>query len=151
RLLLQRLAQFPRARLDLVEQPHVLDRDHRLVGEGREQLHLLVGEGPYRGARQREHADRSSLAQQRRTDHGVIAAKLLCLAQLVFWIGLRIQNLNGCALEQGSTSHALTPGLEWYALHLILELGRPSKIRLCLKEAFLVGTSDVSDVCLAES
>ena len=30
--------------LGLVEQAHVLDRDHRLVGEGREQLDLLVGE-----------------------------------------------------------------------------------------------------------
>ena len=34
-LLLQRL-------LGLVEQPHVLDRDHRLVGEGLQQLDLLV-------------------------------------------------------------------------------------------------------------
>ena len=32
--------------LDLVEQPHVLDRDHRLVGEGGDQLDLLVGERP---------------------------------------------------------------------------------------------------------
>ena len=43
-LLLQRLGQFARARLHLVEQPHVLDRDHRLVGEGCDQLDLLVGE-----------------------------------------------------------------------------------------------------------
>ena len=33
-LLLERLGQLARARLHLVEQPHVLDRDHRLVGEG---------------------------------------------------------------------------------------------------------------------
>ena len=32
------------ARLHLVEQPHVLDRDHGLVGEGGDQLDLLVGE-----------------------------------------------------------------------------------------------------------
>ena len=30
--------------LHLVEQPHVLDGDHRLVGEGLNQLDLLVGE-----------------------------------------------------------------------------------------------------------
>ena len=30
--------------LHLVEQPRVLDRDHRLVGEGRDKLDLLVGE-----------------------------------------------------------------------------------------------------------
>ena len=35
--------------LGLVEQAHVLDRDHRLVGEGLQQLDLLVGEtGPAR-------------------------------------------------------------------------------------------------------
>ena len=49
-LLLQRLAQVARARLHLVEQPHVLDRDHRLVGEGGGQLDLLVGERPHRSA-----------------------------------------------------------------------------------------------------
>ena len=31
------------ARLHLVEQPHVLDRDHRLVGEGLDQIDLFVG------------------------------------------------------------------------------------------------------------
>jgi hypothetical protein len=40
--------------LDLVEQPHVLDRDDRLVSEGRRQLDLLVGEGPYRLAAQND-------------------------------------------------------------------------------------------------
>ena len=33
-LLLQRFGQIVGALLHLVEQPHVLDRDHRLVGEG---------------------------------------------------------------------------------------------------------------------
>ena len=32
--------------LRLVEQPHVLDGDHRLVGEGLQQLDLLLGERP---------------------------------------------------------------------------------------------------------
>ena len=49
RLLLQRSDELARARLHLVEQPHVLDRDHRLVGEGRDQLDLLVGERPQLG------------------------------------------------------------------------------------------------------
>ena len=37
RLMLQRLAQFRVALLDFLEQPHVLDRDDRLIGEGFEQ------------------------------------------------------------------------------------------------------------------
>ena len=35
RLLLQRFGKLPRALLLRLEQPHVLDRDHRLIGEGR--------------------------------------------------------------------------------------------------------------------
>ena len=37
RLLLQRLGQFAIAVLQFLEQPHVLDGDDRLVGEGFEQ------------------------------------------------------------------------------------------------------------------
>ena len=33
--------------LELVEQPHVLDGDHRLIGEGFEQLDLRRGEGAH--------------------------------------------------------------------------------------------------------
>ena len=43
RLLLQRFLEF-------LEQPHVLDGDHRLVGEGFEQLDLRRGEGAHLGA-----------------------------------------------------------------------------------------------------
>src|SRR5215470_15269332 len=50
RLLLERLGELARACLHLVEQAHVLDRDHRLVGEGLEQLDLLRTEGPRFGA-----------------------------------------------------------------------------------------------------
>ena len=51
-LLLERL-------LGLVEQAHVLDRDHRLVGEGLQQPDLLGGERPWHAAaRARDRADR---------------------------------------------------------------------------------------------
>ena len=42
-LLLQRLLEF-------LEQPHILDGDHRLVGEGFEKLDLRRGEGAHLGA-----------------------------------------------------------------------------------------------------
>ena len=48
-LLLERLGQLAVPRLELLEQPHVLDRDHRLVGEGLQQRDLRVGEGPHLG------------------------------------------------------------------------------------------------------
>ena len=44
RLMLQRLAQFCVALAEFLEQPHVLDRDDGLVGEGFEQCDLLLCE-----------------------------------------------------------------------------------------------------------
>ena len=58
RLVLARLRELPALVLDFVEQPHVLDRDHRLVGEGGDQLDLLVGERAHRLALQNNDADR---------------------------------------------------------------------------------------------
>ena len=78
-LLLQCLGEVARARLHLVEQPHVLDRDHRLVGEGRDQLDLLVGERPHRRAGQHHDADRSSLAHKRDPQHRTEAGELPAL------------------------------------------------------------------------
>ena len=66
--------QLARARLHLVEQAHVLDRDHRLVGEGGHQLDLLVGERPYRLALQNDDPDRRSFPHERDTEHGPTAA-----------------------------------------------------------------------------
>ena len=41
RFVLARLRELAALVLDFVEQAHVLDRDHRLVGEGLDQLDLL--------------------------------------------------------------------------------------------------------------
>ncbi len=65
-LLLQRLAQIFGPRLNLVEQPHVLDRDHGLVGKGLQQLDVMGGEGAGLLPRDHDQADRRSLAHQRR-------------------------------------------------------------------------------------
>ena len=76
RLLLQCLSQLARARLHLVEQAHVLDRDDRLIGEGRHELDLPVGEGPDIRAGQGHDADRNVLPQHRDPERRAIAAKL---------------------------------------------------------------------------
>ena len=54
RLVLARLRELAALVLDFVEQAHVLDGDHRLVGEGGDQLDLLVGEGPHGPAYQHQ-------------------------------------------------------------------------------------------------
>ena len=76
-LLLQRFRDFAIARLDLVEQPDILDGDHSLVGEGLDQLDLLCRERLHLRARQDKHAEGLTLAQQWNAKNGSIAAQLL--------------------------------------------------------------------------
>jgi hypothetical protein len=61
------------ARLHLLEEPHVLDRDHRLVSEGGDQLDL-PGERAHHATHQDDHADRHAFAQQRNAKQRAVAA-----------------------------------------------------------------------------
>ena len=75
--MLARFGELAALVLDFVEQAHVLDRDHRLVGEGGDQLDLLVGERPDLSARQMINTPiGTSFAQQRHAEHGAEAAAL---------------------------------------------------------------------------
>src|SRR5690349_20834999 len=73
RLLLQGLAELARARLHLFEQPRVLNRDHRLVGESGEQIDLILGERFDLRTRQEQSTDRSTLPQQGNSQDGTKA------------------------------------------------------------------------------
>src|SRR5262249_51237694 len=75
------------SRVPSIEQPPVLLRDHRLTGEGLDQLDLLVGERPHESAVHVEHPNRGSLAQERYSEHRAIAASLLNFNERVFRIG----------------------------------------------------------------
>ena len=96
------LRELARSCLDLVEQAHVLDRDHRLVGEGRDELDLLVRERPHRTARQHDDADRGALAQQRHAQNGAVAGLLLDVAHAVVRVRQDVGDVNGAALFQAS-------------------------------------------------
>ena len=62
-LIFERFLHLARARVHVLEQPHVLDRDHRLVGEGRDQIDLLGREWTHVRAAQRKGTDRLLLPQ----------------------------------------------------------------------------------------
>ena len=61
-LVSQRLREVAGFRLHLVEQSDVFDRDHRLDGEGLDQLDLPVGERPHGATQQRQRANRMTFA-----------------------------------------------------------------------------------------
>src|SRR5262249_5493663 len=100
RLLPQRLAQLLGALLYLIEQPHVLDRNDRLVGEGGDELDLSLAERAHGMTVQREHANWRSFPHEGQRKYRMVLADLLMLDQLVFRIGHRIENLYGRAFEQ---------------------------------------------------
>src|SRR6478672_5778392 len=64
RLVLARQCELTALVLELVEQPHVLDCNHGLIGVGRGEFDLLVGEGPCRLAAQNYNANRASFSQE---------------------------------------------------------------------------------------
>src|SRR4029077_13930181 len=78
-LLLQGFAQ-------LVKQARVLNSDDGLVGEGRDQPDLLVGEWTHGFALHHDDSDRYSLAQKGDTDQGTKPAEPLALKVRVFGI-----------------------------------------------------------------
>ena len=59
--LAHRACQFVGSLIQFLEQPHVLDGDHRLVGKGFEQFDLRRGKGAHLGATRAQYSDQFSL------------------------------------------------------------------------------------------
>src|SRR6516165_7677766 len=101
-LLLERFSEVARAHLYLVEQPHVLDRDQRLVGESGDELDLPVRERLDVIALETDDGDHYAVAQQRSPEHGALPADLLGLQHVVLGISQAIRQVNRFSLNRGS-------------------------------------------------
>src|SRR5262245_48150320 len=103
--MLQGLAQFCIALLDLLEQPHILDGDNRLIGKGLEKSDLLFRKRPYFGSADLNRADGNSFTKQRRNKNRARACNLLArLGFLVlrFKLWHDIMNMNRLAVDDRS-------------------------------------------------
>jgi hypothetical protein len=114
-----RLREFARACLHLVEQPHVFDRDQRLIGEGSHQLNLLFRERSGGAPRHHENTDRVSFAQHRDTQDGAKTADLLSLGCSVFSIDQHVGNVNSFAFEQRASDQSSPFRLKRIRLHVV--------------------------------
>src|SRR5262249_25555483 len=74
RLLLQRFGDLRVARLELLEQPHVFDRDDRLAGKSLDQLDLVLRRLAGLRPAEVDHADGFPVAQQGNTQHAAPGA-----------------------------------------------------------------------------
>src|SRR5262249_15010577 len=100
-LIVERFLDLTRACLHLVEQPHVFDGNHRLIGEGLDQLDLLVGERPHVGAGEAQHAYWDALAQHGNSEHGAHPGPNPVESEVR--VGIHIGDLNSTAFEQGTS------------------------------------------------
>jgi hypothetical protein len=70
----------------LGDQPRIFDRDHRLVGEGADQLDLPLAKWLDPLPRQADGADHNALAQQRHAQAGTSSAKGSRLRHIKLWV-----------------------------------------------------------------
>src|SRR4029077_19785041 len=92
RLLLQRLPQF-------LEQPRILDRDHRLIGKSAGEFDLFVCKRFNAGTVDDEDADERVLTQERNAKHRAVALNPLSFQVGVFRILQHVTDLNRPALQ----------------------------------------------------
>src|SRR5262249_14794345 len=98
-----RLREFAGACLHLVEQPHVLDRDHRLVGKGLDQLDLLVGKGLEFGLQHHDNPAKSPFAEHRNRQYGAVILLFDQFGKLIVGLLKYVADMN-CTSLKGSSS-----------------------------------------------
>ena len=119
-LLLQRLAQFSRALLHVVEQPHVLDRDHGLIGKRFSECDLLVGERLHDATLQEQNSDGRSFALQRYAEHSAYVRRQGSVCYVGVRIELPVDDVNGFTLMRNTADNRRPPRLERFPLHAFL-------------------------------
>ena len=111
RLVFERLGQLAVAALDLLEQAHVLDGDHRLRGEGFQELHLFVAERLGLAAHHEDDADRLALAHHRNGERGTIAGgRRDALRFGEARVACHIGDMDDRAVKQRAAGHGLARG-----------------------------------------
>src|SRR5439155_13464765 len=113
----------------LLEQPHVLDHDHGLIGEGRDEINLLLGEWVNGSARQKQGADRGSLSQQRNAKHVAIAPEPLALQHSELRIGQNVADLNHSAFKHDSSGDGAAIKVDWRSQMVVREFRRKAVAR----------------------
>ena len=128
-LAFEQLLQIARQLAQLGQEPRVLDRDDRLVGEGADQLDLALAERLDPAAAKRDHADRLAFAQQRYAERRADVANRNRLGHRVVRVCGDIGNVEHLTFERGSTSHRSAIDGEYPVPQGGLVLGRKGDAR----------------------
>ncbi len=106
------MTKLARSRLHFLEQAHILDGDHGLIGEGRDEFDLLVCKGFDGLSCQEQHPDRLPQAKEGNGKEGPVSDRFLQLRISVFRICQDVGNLQRLGRQQRSSNRtaALRPG-----------------------------------------
>ena len=85
----------------LGQQPRILDRDHRLIGEGADEVDLAAGEWLDPLTREQNDPDRLAFAQQRHSERSPLLAHHNRFDR-IFRIGGHVVLMHDAAFEGGS-------------------------------------------------
>src|SRR5262249_2711761 len=143
-LMFERLGKLARSLLHLLEQPHILDRDYRLIGESLDQLDLLLSERVNLGTRQEHRADRVSVAQQRYAERGAKVPPSLRFDQSELRIGQNVGDVNRPGFQHGSCADRSAVKLQAKRQHVLQILG----LKTVDREIFQTIALNARDVCL---
>ena len=111
------------AGLQLIEEPHVLDGDRRLVGEGLHQGDLTVGERMDLMPMHDDDPEQLLCPQERDDEYGPVGLEVLPVVGILR-IATDIVDVDGSPLEGGPPHAASASRRERVALDEGLELGR---------------------------
>src|SRR5262245_56918337 len=118
------MSKLARARLHLVEQPRVLYRDHRLVGEGGGKLDLFISERTNVSALQIDHTDRRSLPEQWHPQQRTNSPELRCRGHSIFWVDHHVGDMYRCAFKYDAASSRTAARWNWVTFHVFFVVGR---------------------------
>src|SRR5215472_5276483 len=105
--LFERKLKLAGALLNFLEQPHVLNGNHRLVGEGRHKLDLFVSKRLDLSPEDNDHANRNAFPEQRHSEYRSWFEELGTV--VVVWIGPEIRDVYGLALQYDSAGDGVSP------------------------------------------
>src|SRR5262249_36530467 len=105
-------------------QPHILDRDHSLVGKALDQRDLLRREGLDPRARKEQHADRRAFTQEWHPERSSIVAKFQHPLQMILGIILQIGHLSHASLYKSAADNRSASGRDGQALKVFSILTR---------------------------
>ena len=115
RLLLQRLGKILVARLQLLEQAHVLDGDDRLVGKAGDQLDLPLRERTDTEPVEGEDSDQASLSDHGNRQQRAEAESLPEIPPLVLRVREDVGDMDGSTLHGGPARPGASPRSEGIA------------------------------------